>query len=64
MPEIETLDQVVTLKVSKSHKRRLKAKARDNGMRFGVWARTVLLAQLEPTNGKARGNLAAPVLPK
>lgn len=69
---VEALDQVVTLKLSKTQVRRLKEEAERRGLRFGVWARSVLLAELPDAPGlaftrprRARGaGLAAPVLPK
>ena len=69
---LELHNQCLTVKLSRTQMRRLKAAARGSGKRAGVWAREILLEQLtlaelgaerRKKNGHSNGKLAAPVLP-
>ena len=62
---IPKLDRVATLKMSAAQIRQCKAAARSQGMRFSVWARTVLLANADRVMGPNGGSvLEAPKIPK
>ena len=69
---LELHNQCLTVKLSRTQMRRLKALARSRGKRVGVWAREELLGALlledkraeaaKHRNGVSNGKLASPVL--
>ena len=65
MADIVTLSRVINLKMSPAQVRRCKAAAKQKGLRFSAWARSVLLENADRIVGSTgrSGGLDAPSLP-
>jgi len=61
--DVPKLDHVATVKLSAAQLRRCKAAARQQGLRFSVWARNVLVQNANKVVGGASGMLDAPKIP-
>jgi hypothetical protein len=63
MSGIISLSRVINLKMSPAQVRRVKAAAKQQGMRFSTWARDALLEKANRIIGGNSGVLEAPSLP-